>query len=59
MSLYEFDGKRPQVPDDSFVHPLAALTGDVKVGHECLDKTGTASYIIIFHAAQITSPCLA
>lgn len=36
MALYEFDGKRPQVPDDSFVHPQAALIGDIEVGHECL-----------------------
>lgn len=31
MALYEFDGKRPRVPDDSFVHPQAALIGDIEV----------------------------
>jgi phenylacetic acid degradation protein len=36
MALYEFDGKRPLVPDDSFIHPSAVLIGDVKIGHECL-----------------------
>ncbi len=35
MSLYEFDGKRPLVPADSFVHPTAALIGDIRLGHEC------------------------
>jgi carbonic anhydrase/acetyltransferase-like protein (isoleucine patch superfamily) len=30
MALYEFDGKKPQVPVDSFVHPDAVLIGDVK-----------------------------
>jgi carbonic anhydrase/acetyltransferase-like protein (isoleucine patch superfamily) len=35
MALYELDGKRPQVPADSFVHPTAALIGDVRLGHEC------------------------
>ncbi len=42
MALYEYDGKRPQVPDDSFVHPQAALTGDVKVGHECMIAPGVS-----------------
>ena len=42
MALYEFDGKRPQVPSDSFVHPDAVLTGDVKIGHECLIAPGVS-----------------
>ena len=42
MSLYEFDGKRPQVPVDSFVHPDAVLTGDIKIGHECLIAPGVS-----------------
>ncbi len=40
MALYEFDGKRPQVPADSFVHPAATLNGDVRLGHECLIAPG-------------------
>jgi phenylacetic acid degradation protein len=42
MALYEFDGKRPRVPDDSFVHPLASLIGDIEVGHECLIAPGVS-----------------
>ena len=42
MALYEFDGKRPRVPDDSFVHPQAALIGDVELGHECLIAPGVS-----------------
>jgi carbonic anhydrase/acetyltransferase-like protein (isoleucine patch superfamily) len=42
MALYEFDGKRPRVPDDSFVHPQAALIGDIEVGHECLIAPGVS-----------------
>jgi phenylacetic acid degradation protein len=42
MALYEFDGKRPQVPVDSFVHPNAVLIGDVRLGHECLIASGAA-----------------
>ncbi len=42
MALYEFDGKRPQVPADSFVHPNAVVIGDVKIGHECLIAPGVS-----------------
>ena len=42
MALYEFDGKKPQVPFDSFVHPDAVLIGDVKIGHECLIAPGVS-----------------
>jgi phenylacetic acid degradation protein len=42
MALYEFDGKKPQVPADSFVHPLAVLIGDVRLGHECLIAPGVS-----------------
>lgn len=42
MALYEFDGKRPQVPADSFVHPNAVLIGDVKIGHECMIAPGVS-----------------
>ncbi len=42
MALYEFDGKRPQVPPDSFVHPNAVLIGDVRIGHECLIAPGVS-----------------
>jgi phenylacetic acid degradation protein len=42
MALYEFDGKRPRVPDDSFVHPQASLIGDVGIGHECMIAPGVS-----------------
>lgn len=42
MALYEFDGKRPQIPSDSFVHPQAVLIGDVRIGHECLIAPGVS-----------------
>ena len=42
MALYEFDGKKPQVPSDSFVHPNAVLIGDVRIGHECLIAPGVS-----------------
>jgi carbonic anhydrase/acetyltransferase-like protein (isoleucine patch superfamily) len=42
MALYEFDGKRPRVPADSFVHPQAALIGDIEIGHECMIAPGVS-----------------
>lgn len=42
MALYEFEGKKPQIPSDSFVHPNAALIGDVRIGHECLIAPGVS-----------------
>jgi phenylacetic acid degradation protein len=42
MAIYEFDGKRPHVPADSFVHPNAVIIGDVKIGHECLIAPGVS-----------------
>ncbi|HOG12954.1 MAG: gamma carbonic anhydrase family protein [Smithellaceae bacterium] len=42
MALFEFEGKKPQVPSDSFVHPAAVLIGDVRLGHECLIAPGVS-----------------
>lgn len=42
MPLYEFDGKRPQISADSFVHPQAVLIGDIRIGHECLIAPGVS-----------------
>jgi phenylacetic acid degradation protein len=42
MALYEFEGKKPQIPSDSFVHPNAVLIGDVRLGHECLIAPGVS-----------------
>jgi phenylacetic acid degradation protein len=42
MALYEYEGKRPQIPPDSFVHPNAVLIGDVRLGHECLIAPGVS-----------------
>lgn len=35
MPLYEFQGKRPVVADDAFVHDQAVLIGDVEIGSGC------------------------
>jgi phenylacetic acid degradation protein len=40
MPLYEFEGKRPLVDAEAFVHPLAALIGDVTVEAGCYIGAG-------------------
>jgi len=42
MALYEFEGKKPQIPSDSYVHPTASLIGNVRLGHECLIAPGVS-----------------
>lgn len=34
MAIYEFDGYRPVVHESAFVHPLAAVTGNVVIGRD-------------------------
>ncbi len=40
MTLYEFEGKRPQVHPDAFVHPDAVLIGGVTLGADCYVGAG-------------------
>jgi carbonic anhydrase/acetyltransferase-like protein (isoleucine patch superfamily) len=42
MALYEFEGKAPQIGQGTYIHPLAALIGDVTVGDGCLIAAGAA-----------------
>ena len=40
MSLYEFEGKRPWVDSEAFVHPLSVLIGDVTIEAGCYIGAG-------------------
>ena len=40
--VYEFQGYRPVVHESSFVHPLAAVTGNVIIGKNCYIGPGAA-----------------
>lgn len=40
MPLYEFDGKKPLIGEETFVHPRAVLIGNVTVGRECFIGPG-------------------
>ena len=42
MSLYEFEGKRPEIGDGSYIHPQAVLIGSVKIGRGCYIGPGAA-----------------
>ncbi len=40
MPIYEFEGKRPIIPDTAFVHPQAVIIGDVTLGENCYVGAG-------------------
>ena len=40
MAIYEFEGKRPEIGDGTYVHPEATLIGGVKVGRDCFIGPG-------------------
>ena len=40
MPLYEFEGKRPEIGKDSFIHPQAVVMGEVKIGQNCYVGAG-------------------
>lgn len=42
MAIYEFDGYRPVVHESAFVHPLAAVTGNVIIGRDVYVGPGAA-----------------
>ena len=40
MPFYQFEGKRPQVDEKTFVHPQAVLIGDVRIEAGCYIGAG-------------------
>ena len=42
MAIYEFDGYRPVVHESAFIHPLAAVTGNVVIGRDVYVGPGAA-----------------
>lgn len=42
MAIYEFDGYRPVVHESAFVHPHAAVTGNVVIGRDVYVGPGAA-----------------
>ena len=40
--IYEFNGFKPVINESSFIHPLAAITGNVIIGKDCYIGPGAA-----------------
>lgn len=63
MPVYQIDGLTPVVPQDSFVHPTAVLTGDVILGHRVWIGPGASlrgdfGRIIVKDGANIQDNCV-
>lgn len=63
MPVYQIDGLTPVVPEDSYVHPMAVLIGDVIIGHRvyigpgaCL--RGDFGRIIVKDGANVQDNCV-
>ncbi|MEW5723448.1 MAG: gamma carbonic anhydrase family protein [Thermodesulfobacteriota bacterium] len=40
MTSYEFEGRRPEIGEGTFVHPQAVLIGSVRIGRNCFIGAG-------------------
>jgi phenylacetic acid degradation protein len=62
MSCYEFKGIKPVVHESSFIHPHAAVTGNVIIGKDCYIGPGAAirgdwGRIIIENGCNVQENC--
>ncbi len=63
MAIYEFEGKRPQVGETSFVHPAAVLVGGVTIGENCYIGPGAVlrgdfGYVEVDDGSNIQENCV-
>ena len=63
MSLYEFEGNRPQIAESAFVHPEAILVGRVTIGEGCYVGPGAVlradwGSIIVGEGSNIQENCV-
>ncbi len=63
MPLYEFEGRRPIVHSDAFVHPMAVLIGDVRIGEGCYIGAGAVlrgdiGSVIVGQGSNIQENCV-
>ncbi len=42
MPIYEFEGKRPTISAEAFIHPEAVVVGEVSIGAHCFIGPGAA-----------------
>ena len=60
--IYEFSGYKPVIHDSSFIHPLAAVSGNVIIGRDCYIGPGAAirgdwGQIIIEDGCNVQENC--
>ena len=60
--IYEFSGFKPVIHESSFIHPLAAITGNVIIGKDCYIGPGAAlrgdwGQIIIEDGCNVQENC--
>jgi len=60
--IYEFKGYKPVIHESSFIHPLAAVTGNVIIGKDCYIGPGAAlrgdwGQIIIEDGCNVQENC--
>ena len=60
--IYEFQGYKPVIHESSFIHPLAAITGNVIIGKDCYIGPGAAirgdwGQIIIEDGCNVQENC--
>ena len=60
--IYEFQGYKPVIYESSFIHPLAAVTGNVIIGKDCYIGPGAAirgdwGQIIIEDGCNVQENC--
>jgi len=63
VPLYEFEGKRPVIPESCFIHPQAVVIGDVVLGEKCYVGAGAVirgdyGRIVIGDGSNIQENCL-
>lgn len=63
MAIYEFEGKRPVIGSDSFIHPQAIVIGEVELGERCYVGAGAVirgdyGKIVIGNGTNIQENCI-
>ena len=63
MPIYEFEGNRPQIDEEAYVHPEAVLIGSVKIGRKCFIGAGAVlradfGRIIVGEGSTVQENCV-
>jgi carbonic anhydrase/acetyltransferase-like protein (isoleucine patch superfamily) len=63
MPIYEFEGKRPVIGKDCFIHPQAVIIGEVELGERCYIGAGAVirgdyGKIVIGDGTNIQENCI-